>query len=350
MITTLYKNGNVYREIYANGNKAFMSGNNDEHPFLFEFDSTWNLHRFALVEYKAQLFHSDSSCFIPRLDSLICYGFFGEEKELNVMISKRVASIEEFSKNMNCNKNKCSLAAPNESLIKKNRWFYTKYSFKAVYHKLQYDVPISIDDYLTKEEQLLWTQGNMCNYKWMNGSEMSNYLTEIGDKFLNWHGHNRFEFCLECVKRAPTSYDLNTDKEKIYKQTLDFVNSETFNITPETLCHVLDSYYKTSCFSNFYKDNSDSLNHVFERTFAVEELIPDVISYELIIQGNLLQTNAPVIQPNTLIWKVDGTRLLFDDYILTAEYRIMNRWAFWITGLLILIAVCSSVTLWLRRR
>jgi len=51
-----------------------------------------------------------------------------------------------------------------------------------------------------------------------------------------------------------------------------------------------------------------------------------------------LQTNAPIIESGTLKWKVDGFRLLFDDYTLTAEYRVANRWAFVLTGLLVLCA------------
>jgi hypothetical protein len=324
MITVLDKNGNAYREIYAHGNKEVESGKINKNPFLFELDSTWTMHIF---------------------DSVVRCNFFGEEREFNVIISKRIAAIEEFTKNLSCEENNRSLAAPEESLLKKNRWFYTKYSFKAVYHKLQYDVPVSIDDYLSREEQMLWTQGGIENYKAMNGSEMRDYFNNIDDEFLKWYGRNLFEISFESIIRVTTKYDLNIDKEEVYKQTIALVNDDFIKIDPELVCDILDSFYKTTYFSKLYNANSETLNNDFEKATTVQALIPNVISYELVLPGHILQTNAPIIATDTLIWKVDGMRLLFDDFTLTAEYRVANRWAFWVTGVLILLAVGSTLAL-----
>ena len=329
MITTIDKNGKVQREIYAHGNEKFMNGAHSENPFLFELDSDWNIHRF---------------------DSTFHYNFFGKNEELNVKICKQAASIEQFAQNIHCGPIKRALAAPQESFLKKNGLFYTRYSFKAVYGKLEYDIPISIDNYLSKEDQIVWTQGGLCNYNIMNGTEMNEYLSEIGDNFWKWHGKNRFEICFASINKLTPNYNLDIDKENIYKQTMEFVKDETHNITPEAICNVLDVFYKTSYFSKLYNTNSAILDEDFETLNAIEKLIFNVISYELIFSGKIAQTNAPIIEGNRLIWKVDGMRLLFDDYTLTAEYRTVNYWGFGLAGLLVLVALCSIFALFIEMR
>ena len=60
---------------------------------------------------------------------------------------------------------------------------------------------------------------------------------------------------------------------------------------------------------------------------------------ELAVPGKVISTNAPIIDAEYLKWKVDGMRLLFDDYTLTASYRVVNIWAFVISGLILILAI-----------
>jgi hypothetical protein len=324
MITVLDKNGNVQREIYAHGNKERTTDLFTKNPFLFEVDTTWTMH-----------------C----LDSIIRYNFFGEEKELNVKINKQTKYIEQFTQDIYSHKNERSLAVPEEFLLIKRGLLFTRYLFKAKYHKFEYHPPVSVDNYLSKEEQMLWTQGDMSSYNLMNGSEMSDYLNNIKSKFMRWYGRNLFEVSLKCINKLNDKYDLDKDKEKIYKQVIDLRDDDLTKIDPGFICNVLDSHYRTTYFSKLYKINNLILDDDFDRAVAIEAQVPDVVSYELVISGNILQTNAPIVNADTLIWKVDGMRLLFDDFILTAEYRTLNRLALWIIGLLILVVVCGSAVL-----
>jgi hypothetical protein len=319
MITTLDCNGKVHREIYAFGDSTFMAGNISANPFLFNISTDWNITRF---------------------DTIVRHNFFGKKHDLNVKISKYATSIEQYSQEIQCDDYRQSFAAPKESLSKKFRWFYTNYTFKAIYKKLKYDVPVHIDNYLSKEEQMIWTQGNMNNYKILNGAEMSDYLNNISDKFLDWYSRNCFEISINCIKKMTVKYDLDIDKENIYKE-IHRAEIEVFDISPETVCSVLDTYYKTEYFSTLSKNNKEILEKDFEKASAIVSYIGNVISYELVISGKIIKTNAPVINSDTLIWKIDGIRLLFDDYLLTTEYQVVNTWAFIISGLVLIIAAGS---------
>jgi len=156
---------------------------------------------------------------------------------------------------------------------------------------------------------------------------------------MEWYGHNCFEISFESIKKITTGYDLDTVKEKIYDEVKAI--DEVSDIGPKTVCAVLDSFYVTTYFSSQYKIYKDTLDKDFElkTSFLIDAVLGHIISYELVIPDKILQTNAPIINSDTLVWKVDGMRLLFDNYTLTAEYRVINSWAFVLSGLIIIIAV-----------
>ena len=324
MVTVLERNGQANREVYASGDSTFLAGNISKNPFLFEITPDWN---------------------ITPLDTIIEHDFWGSEQKLNVKVGKHANSIEQYSKEIRCSENNLSLASPDESLSKKFRWFYTNFSFKATYKQLKYEVPISIENYLSKEEQILFTQGNVSDYKSFNGVEINKCLNEINEKFIKWYKHNCFEISLECIKKFTTNYILDSDTDKIYK---NISNAE--QIDPQILCVALDSFYVTTYFSEIYNNNEQILNECFESSVSVAEQTTNNISYELVIPGKLIETNAPAINSDTLIWKVDGMRLLFENYTLTAEYRVVNTWAFILSGLILIVLIGSIISVFTRRK
>jgi len=315
MVTTIDRHGKANREIYAFGKFDTVSKMMSKNPYMFDFEKDWDTAFFTLTKFDTH----------------------GSEKGFNMKISKRVTSIAQYTKELQGYNENQMLAVPEESLVKKTGWFYTKYSFKTVYHQYKYTMPVSIDEYLNKEEQILWSQGGLDNYKSYSGSEMSEYLNTIGDKYLEWIFRNFFEISLETIKKYSDKYDFEGEKDEVHKKVKELVK-EAIDVNPEKVCEGLDIHFKTTYFSKLYNNNSESMNQEFEEATSVAGLLLDEISYELVIPGKLLQTNTPIIESGTLKWKVDGFRLLFDDYTLTAEYRVANRWAFVLTGLLVLVA------------
>ena len=326
MVTTLDRDGNVIREVYADGDSAFMAGNMSHNPYLFDISSDWEIIRY---------------------DSASIYTFFGTEKSINVKVSKKTYSIDLFSQELRCQEDTKSFAAPEETLIKRHRFFYTNYTLTTVYKKLGYSAPIPIDKYLSEEERRLWTQGGFGSYETMNGSEMNDMLDGIEAKFMDWYSRNCFEISLNSIKTWSEQEISDVDKDQIYKQL--FEKHQGMDIIPEKICDTLDVFYKTTRFSELYRMNNESIDHEFERATLVINQIANVISYEVVLPGKVIRTNAPVTAHNSLTWKIDGMRILFDDYTLTAEYRIVNKWSFILCALILIASVVSTVLLFRRR-
>lgn len=323
VVTRLDRDGKAYREIYAKGDPDFLTGDKSKNPYLFDV-SDWN---------------------VVKLDSAGKYNFFGEEKDINVKIEKTVASIDLFSKGLRYDENKKSFAVPEENLSKEFRWFYTNYKFTGVYKKVAYEVPVSIDKYLTKEEQKIWSQGDFSKYKALNGSELNDKLGDLESKFIEWYSRNSFELSLESIKKYSNQNISDADKDAMYKQMQENYQIVSSYATPESVCNAIDAFYKTSSYSQLYSTKKEAIEEDFDNLGSFVNTLSKVISYELIVPGQIVDSNSPIIASDTLTWKVDGIRILFDDYTLSAEYRIVNIWAFVLSGLIVVVAAFSCYLL-----
>ena len=73
------------------------------------------------------------------------------------------------------------------------------------------------------------------------------------------------------------------------------------------------------------------------------------IQFELTMPGTLLSSNASLSTNNIMVWKIDGLRLLTGNYVLTAESRVINYWAFGLTLLIILATLGIFIKLYRNR-
>lgn len=313
--TKLDRKGGVVREIYAKGDSTFMSGDQSHNPFQFDLDG-WNITRF---------------------DSIGEFDYFGEKKPFNVKVRKKSNSVDSLSHDISCKKDIRPLIVPKETLTKKFKWFYTDYIYTSIYKKLDYNSPIPIGKYLSEEERRIWAQGDTKYFGTMNGFMLNNMLCDISDKFIAWLSINFFEISFNSVNKIYGGGISGNNKEQIY---IKFGGKNIENLSdPKSVCAALDSFYVTDRFSKLYKQNKDTLDNEFENATSVISLLDYHFTNELAVPGKVISTNAPIIDAGYLKWKVDGMRLLFDDYTLTASYRVVNIWAFVISGLILILAI-----------
>ena len=318
MITTVNKDGSFQRVIFTKADTAFMAGNMNRNPYLFDVDSNW-----IFTDLKI-----DSS----------------ENKMMG--ITRNFKSFEEYSEKLQFKEEFKPLANPKETLSKKFKWFYTYYSFKAVYGRIFEDLPIPLGKYMTEAEQNSWFQGDFKQLSGWNGYEMAGELEETGQKFWKWYYHNVFEIYFNAVYQSVKQHDfiftsqMSEIKDSIFQLSWEkSKKEEDFGIANFVVYDViimLDNFFETSEFSAFYDANDDEIEK-YANSFSTD-IFGKLINYELILPGKIIQTNAPIISGDNLKWKADAIRMLPSDYILTAQSRTANIWAFIVTALLVLFS------------
>ena len=223
------------------------------------------------------------------------------------------------------------------------RWFYTYYQYTATYGELSDKGPVPLENYMSKEEQRIWFRGDQGTLIGLNGIEQNNRLDDIEAKFWKWYNRSQYELSCEVILHFITIkgdtafvHQLADLKEPIYGKY--FSEKDTGDEgSPEEVCNYLDELSQTKYFSNLYADNKKPMDDLFEEKGRIAELFGYAVQFELSMPGRVVSTNAAMQKDELLIWKVDAFRLLDSDYMLVAESRVVNYWAFGITLLLILL-------------
>ncbi|MDR3187880.1 MAG: hypothetical protein LBT94_01680 [Prevotellaceae bacterium] len=327
--TRLNADGSCLREVYARGDSAFLAGNWSRSPYTFQLDSSWQ---------------------VTPLDS---GSRERNDERYNVKISKTFRAIDEISAGLQCEDVVRPLFTPTETLQKRFRWFYTCYTFKAVYPCIADKIPVAIDSFLSREEQALWLRGDFSACRGMNGMELNDELDEIEKKFLTWRARIFYETYFEVicsfessVGSSPYLPRLAAAKDSLFlmlvKKNIDSVEEIG------AIYRTLDVHFSTRYFSATYSKNKAQIDKLCEAklenlVFLEEGLFGKDIEYVLTMTGKVVDANAPLVAQDTLTWRVSAVRLLADDYELTATSRKANAWAFAVVILLIaLSAYCSA--------
>jgi hypothetical protein len=56
-----------------------------------------------------------------------------------------------------------------------------------------------------------------------------------------------------------------------------------------------------------------------------------------------METNAQTVEGSRAEWKISGDDCFMEPYEMRVESRVLNRWALWVTGLLVLAALTALV-------
>lgn len=333
MSSRIEKDGSMYREIYAQGDSAFLAGDKTHNPFLFQPDANWQL---------------------VNLDSTIKFNFWGEEEKLNVKACQKISVTDgEYFTVAKSKEHLNSMAIPMEQLKKKFRWFYTYYIYTATYKELQDKGPVPLSDYLNKEEQIIWFHGNDDAFRGMNGIEINDKLDKLEAKFGEWYNRSIYEINWEVIhhfvsqqKDTACLHRLEELKDAVYQKYSSEKGYSLEDADLEEVCSLFDKVCSTKYFSDLYNTNKEMMETLCEEKINIAEAFYHAIQFELTMPGRLLTSNAKVQKDSLMIWKIDGFRLLADDYVLTAESRVINYWAFGITLFIILLILGLCIKLY----
>ena len=291
------------------------------------------------------------------LSSTIKFNFWGEEEKLNVKACQKLSGVDgEYFTVAKGKEHLSAMAIPMERVKKSFRWFYTYYIYTATYKELQDKGPVPLDNYLNKEEQMIWLQGNDDAFRGMNGIEMNDKLDKLEAKFGEWYNRSIYEInwevihhfaslqgdtaCLQCLKEL---------KNSVYKKHSSEKGDSMGDADIEEVCNMFDKACSTKYFSDLYKTNKEMMDALCEEKINIAEIFYHAIQFELTMPGRLLTSNAKVLKDDVVIWKIDGFRLLAGDYVLTAESRIINYWAFGITLFIMLFVLGVFIKLYRKR-
>ena len=381
MLTVIHSDGSCRREFSAYADSAFMTGNltEENNPFPVEIDSNYSI----AWQYKNGEIRTDFPISSQKYDSLVSQDIIiinkqkvkkGKEntrfsfsqktyettfetdtivrdslikgKDFLVFINQNYASIDEMAE-----KFRLKSSHPwNEMNVqynfeKKIRFFYTYFSYKEIYPKIELPFDEPVTNYMSEDEANFWFIGNPNLVEGMNGAEIYDYLERLQKKFDTWITKNKwnqqYEMLVEhydMIKNPPVS------KEKfISLRDSIFELHATDKYSPyliKIMNYSLDNYFKTKVFTEFWEMKNSPMGN-FDKEFESQDFISvfgNSFSYQLIMPGEIIHTNG-INKNDTLNWNLTAYRMVPADYTIEAQSRKLNIWMLVLIGFLALTAI-----------
>jgi hypothetical protein len=344
MLTVINSDGSCYREFSANADEAFLRGDKSEehNPFPVVIDSTWEI-RWSVNKSG---FRNDFPLSKAILDSIkkatANAGKNGDENstgEFVVVAHQDYSTVEEMDREFKLkSSNEWSKIKVRHSLDIKFRWFYTYYTYRETYPMIKTGFELPIENYMTKDEARFWFTGEPDILKGMNGVEVNEYVNRIESNYNKWVVQNlwnaEYKVLLgvydQLTEKPVTKGELQSLRDSIFVEKVN--QSEDFDMEK-----TLNSFFKTSVFTELWKTESSPMRKFeknLDKKFAF--LFSQSFNYKLILPGEVIQSGDALIQGDTLAWKLSTYRLIPSAYVIEAQSRKANLWAFVLTGVMLL--------------
>jgi hypothetical protein len=340
-LTVINPDGSCYKIIESIADSAFIVGDTAKsNPFGITLDSAWKISwSYITPEYKTnwplQKWEWDTAF---------------KHEPLKVKAQRNYNSIKEMSEKFRFSKDhRWSTIVPRYNLEKKFSWFYTYYNYSELYPKIKTFEKIPFEKHLTKAEAEFWFNGDLDLIKGMNGIEIKEEVKSVEQNFNLWFEHNVWE---EEMDVLINNYHL-LKNPPVTKESLKAMKDSLFDIyelkksdkdfKDQGLGYFLDYYYKSKAYTELSNRPGNPLK-AYEDSVGKEEFtkyFETSINYNLLMPGKIMTAENAINHGDTLKFNLDAYRMTYKDYEIKATSRKTNTWAFWVTGIIVLVAVGS---------
>ncbi len=308
LTTQLFPNGEIEKTILIKGD----STNLNDAPFYFMQDTGWT-----------------------RKDIRV------DDDKPAITMTRKFSSFKELNKSMNPEDTTIQVIRVKADLKKKFRWFFTYFDYSETILKADPYKTLDWRNYLTEKElkQLKLTEDQRKEQPQFNEAEYK-LIEKKYEEFVMRSAFESYYGILGSVLKKEPSYaavqnELETRKEEIYRYMVD--SSEAAQ--GKDLLVALDKYLN--------RNDLVVLNDKYAGDFKIfDEKMGlwdnnSANSYKFIIRmpGILLQSSSTQIEGLESRWEFTGNDIYFDDVQLTCESRMINKWAFVVAGIVLVMAI-----------
>jgi hypothetical protein len=218
---------------------------------------------------------------------------------------------------------------------RKFRWFNTFYDYRETYSIRSFFADVPVTDFMTRKELDLYYQ--------------KEDTLDLKGKADAWFTEGYGRFVVGRLVRMAEGHPLpglgpeRVRAESDSVKSLLFRNMKTLEEDSTALIQLLDSRFRNPRFGE-WRIPLDSLQADIQRTWeTLMEIGSDSYVCSVAMPGLIMDTNAPTVEGNKAEWKFEGERCQMEPYEMRVESRVVNRWAVWVTGLLVLAAVAVFI-------
>lgn len=275
-----------------------------------------------------------------------------EKDKHKLIVSRKFKSVKELNASMNPADSSEFVVRVNATLQRKFRWFFTRYVYTETVLEANPFEGLNYKDFLTDEDIRLISLTEEAR-KTDPGYDTVKYKTteKNFEDFLFRSMYEDFYQLLTSVLADDktltlSKQELDSQKDRIFHYLVDSTKGDTPDEILEGIGKITE-HPDIQIIRAKYLDRFDSFKAKNDFFNASSD---DNYKFAIRMPGLLLQTNSPKIEGSETSWELTYYEFFFKDYTLTAESRMVNAWAFIVAGIILLIALISMVTAFIRKR
>jgi hypothetical protein len=309
LTTQLFPNGEIEKTIVIKGDSTEF----ESAPFYFMKDSGW------------------TRTLVP-----------GDEGKKNLVLTKRFSNYKKLNEIMNPADTNIQVIRVQSHLKKRFRWFFTYFEYSETIMKADPYKTLDWRNYLTENEVRLLKISDEDQRKSdpdFNEQQYKEIEKRFGEFVIRSAYEDYYTRITKVMKTEPTLGEslirINEKKEELYRFLVDSSNGESSDQLLASVGKFIGGPDLV-----FLQEKYPDTFRIFDEKMNLWDKV-NANSYKFIIRmpGILLETSSDQIEGIESRWEFTGNDLYFDDVVLSCESRMINKWAFWVGGILLLLGV-----------
>lgn len=310
--TCIHPDGSIYKTVTVFGDSGYVHGR----PFPFEEKDGWK------ITYGKEYNQKDSdSIYVATAEKT-----FLSIDQIDACFVHQNDSLEKEILSFNMSRN--------------FRWFFTYHTYRETFIQRFPVNHVSIDDYLTEQEQLYLFGEDKTLEKSLNELQLKELEETVSGKWIEFMYESAYREFMMVLNNYALKNGLPAISTSYGHQIRTLFTLENDDlIDSDSICTLIDRFTGLGWATKAYQDGVfDNYNRVFEKSDWHENGEND---YECMIEtpGVLYDTNGHIVEGNRAKWTFKGEQFQYKDYAMEVHYRTANVWAFVMTGLILFLTV-----------
>ncbi len=257
---------------------------------------------------------------------------------------------------------------------KRFRWFYTFIQYTETYPAWFPFRSVPYTKYLTSDEMQAMLQEGEDTYVFLpkedrytrrdeidtipvlspeDSARAEKKLKDIEIRFTEWQVDNILIDFNEILIDVMDSLGMEAGLKSRYLEIQDtlkgvILTKDPDKLSSEKLVHITTELMQDTALNSIFPDSAGHFKH-FDRKLDKE--VPfDNYTNHVVMPGLLIATNAETVSGNKASWEFMYFPFYADDYHMTAESRIINKWAIVLTGIIVLVLLTGLVISLVKKR
>lgn len=323
LTTELFRNGEVEKTIVIKGDSTDIL----EAPFYFVNDDGWNR---TWTE-----------------------GDGDEKDQKRLILNRHFKSVKEMNLAMNPPDTSIRSIRVQSSLKRKFRWFFTYLNYSETIQKADPYNTQDWHDYLTEEEiKLLRVKSEEERKSDPNYDEKAYKQAE--DHFSEFIMRSMFDSFMNTVETLlnnkpelqPLKAEIDAGREEFFRYLTDSTDTQDGD---RIFMAMTDFFENISALNDLVNEHPEAFQDFNNKVDLLNKMGSNSYKFIIRMPGILMNTTSNQVQGTESRWELVMEDFYFDDYTLSCESRVINIWAFWVAGLILLLAIGTSTVGFIRR-